>query len=232
MFIEKFRAEFPENAINISEGLELLRGTINDSIETIGKSINVAVNNRDFEKVELYTNIAKEADRFENKIYGIMNLLEIEEVDISEETEEETEKKMIPNYNEYVVDFNIQHTLYEDFTHIRPYGFQLNNKPIIKVKTWQDMLIKTCDYLIGVNENKFLSFEKNDMMNGRKNKYFSRNSDQLRKAGKVREGIFVEINQSGNAIRNLIIKLLNEYDIKINEYKIYFRADYTSLNKE
>jgi len=41
----------------------------------------------------------------------------------------------------------------------------------------------------------------------------------------------IETNLSGNDLRNLIIKLLKEYNIKITDYKVYFRADYTSLNK-
>jgi hypothetical protein len=231
-FAEKLKEEFPDKAIDISEGLELLRQTINDSIETIGDKISTAVKNRDFEKINVYSDMVKEADIFEKKIYEVMNLLEVEEVDIEEETEEEIEKKTIPNYDEYVVDHNIEHNLYENFTHKRPFAFKLNDYKVIEVKTWQDLLIKTCEYLIAIDEKKFLSFENNDAMNGKKNKYFSTNPNDIRKARKVGEKIFVEINQSGNAIRNLIIKLLKEYDFKISEYKIYFRADYSNLNSK
>jgi hypothetical protein len=52
----------------------------------------------------------------------------------------------------------------------------------------------------------------------------------MRKPRKVADKIYVEINQSGNAIRNLIMKLLKEYNFSIGEFKVYFRADYTSLN--
>lgn len=68
-------------------------------------------------------------------------------------------------------------------------------------------------------------------MNGKKIQYFSVNPENMRKPKIVNNKIYVEMNQSGNAIRNLIIKLLKEYNFKINEYKVYFRADYSNLNK-
>lgn len=228
--IEKLKEEFPDKAIDISEGLELLRETIKDSIDVIGNRINKAVTNRDFENVSVYSDMAKEAYDLEKKIQEIMNMLEVEEIEVSEETEEEVEKKTIPNYADYVVDSNIEHTLYENFTHKRPAAFKLNDEKIVKVKTWQDMLIKTCEFLMAVDEKKFLSFEYNDEMNGKKNKYFSRNPNDMRKPRKIADKIYIETNQSGNAIRNLMIKLLKEYDFKISDYKVYFRADYSNLN--
>ena len=44
--------------------------------------------------------------------------------------------------------------------------------------------------------------------------------------------IYVETNMSSNSIRNIIVKMLREYDIKVNDFKLYFRADYTNINKE
>lgn len=43
--------------------------------------------------------------------------------------------------------------------------------------------------------------------------------------------IYVETNLSANGIRNLLIKILNKYDIKLTEYKFYLRADYSELLK-
>jgi len=43
--------------------------------------------------------------------------------------------------------------------------------------------------------------------------------------------IYVETKLSANSLRNLIVNLLKEYNFKISDYKIYFRADYTELNK-
>ncbi|WP_235357043.1 hypothetical protein [Bacillus alveayuensis] len=43
--------------------------------------------------------------------------------------------------------------------------------------------------------------------------------------------IYVETFMNSNGFRNLIIKLLKEYSLKMSDYKIYLRADYSELNK-
>ena len=42
--------------------------------------------------------------------------------------------------------------------------------------------------------------------------------------------IYVETNLSANGIRNLLIKILNKYNIKLSDYKIYLKADYSELH--
>lgn len=89
---------------------------------------------------------------------------------------------------------------------------------------WQEVLIKTCELLLSVDEEKFFSFESKKHMNGKKNKYFSINTDNIRNPEIIGNKLYVETNMSGKAIRKLIIK--------INDYKVYFRADYTNVNRE
>lgn len=150
---------------------------------------------------------------------------------IENEIDEEDEKRTIPNYDDFVVDYNIEHSLYESFTHKRPFAFQIRQEKLIEIKTWQEMLARTCEYLIGIDEGKFLNFENSSHMNGKKNKYFSKNPNLLRNPVSIMDKIYIETNLSSNDIRNKIIKMLKEYNIKITDYKVYFRADYTSLNK-
>lgn len=230
--LEQIKANFPQKAIDISESLELLKESISDTIEKISVKTKASMDSRDFEKSKVYSQMAEEVYIYESKIDEIKNKLDVAGGDIEEETDEETEKRTIPDYSQYTVDYNIEHTLYEDFTHKRPFGFKINNNHIIEVKTWQGMLVKTCEYLIAIDKDKFLSFEDKPSMNGKKNKYFSTNPKNIRKPRKLGDKIYVEINLSGNAIRNLIIKLLKEYGFKINEYKVYFRADYSNLNRD
>jgi len=40
----------------------------------------------------------------------------------------------------------------------------------------------------------------------------------------------VETNLSANAMRNLIIKMLQKYNLKPSEFKVFLRADYSSLH--
>lgn len=43
-------------------------------------------------------------------------------------------------------------------------------------------------------------------------------------------GLYIETNLSANAIRNLLIKILGRFEIKISEYKIYLKADYSDMH--
>ena len=145
---------------------------------------------------------------------------------------EADEEKEIPDYNQYTVDKNIEYSLYENFTHKRPYAFKLLDDRLIRVKTWQEMLIKVCENLMKVDNEKIIRFEELEHMNGKKKKYFSSKPKGMRNPKRVANKIYVETNQSANSIRNLLIKILKEYGLKTGDLKIYLRADYTEINKD
>lgn len=231
--IEIIKKEFPEKAIDLSECLTLLNEVINDTMEAMNNKMSSAYSIRDFANSKKYMDLGMFINEYENKINEIIDKLEVEDtqIELESETDEETEKKIIPNYAEYTVDSRIEHTLYENFTHIRPASFKLNNYNE-EVRTWQEMLIKTCEYLLKTNQEKMHSFCNIPSMNGKKNKYFTKNASELRKAAPISSDLFIETNMSGNSIRNLIIKILKEYGLKASDYKVYYRADYTALNKD
>lgn len=53
----------------------------------------------------------------------------------------------------------------------------------------------------------------------------------MRKPVKLKNhDIYIETNMSANSIRNLLVKLLKRYEIKITDYQIFLRADYTDLH--
>lgn len=230
-WLEVIKNEFSDKAIDIAESLQLLQETVNTTMDDINSKLNDAFIKRDFPGMEKYTKLAKETHIYETKIKEIIEQLDMDNQIVVDETDEEIEKRTIPNYSDYVIDHHIEHTLYEDFTHKRPYAFKIKHNHLVKVKSWQDILIKTCEFLLAVDEKKFLNFESIEEMNGKKNKYFSVESNKMRVPRNVSNRIYVETNQSANAIRNLIIKLLKAYNFKINEYKVFLRADYTNIQK-
>ena len=77
-----------------------------------------------------------------------------------------------------------------------------------------------------------MNFAEMPSMNGKKRRYFSFDKEELRKPKMIANKIYVETNQSSNAIRNLIIKMLKKFNYNINDFKVYFRADYSSLNDQ
>lgn len=229
--LNNIKNEFPDKAIDIIEGLELLRMVIDDTVETIGEKVSESFSEKQYDKLPYYSKLAEEMGTYEKKLKEVIDILNIEDLEL-EGKKEVDEEKEIPNYDQYTIDKNIEYSLYENFTHKRPYGFKLIDDSLIRVKTWQEMLIKVCESLIEVDEEKIIRFEELEHMNGKKKKYFSSKPKGMRNPKRVVNKIYVETNQSANSIRNLLIKILKEYGLKTGDLKIYLRADYTEINKD
>jgi hypothetical protein len=114
------------------------------------------------------------------------------------------------------------HSLYENYLHKKPCAFKIEEN-IIRVDTWQQMLVKTCEYLFEKDEKLFLTLEHKPHMNGATKKYFSSNPDDMTKRAKLIGGkMYVELNQGANLIRNLVKKLLKEYGMSVVDYRVYY----------
>src|SRR5699024_1860308 len=134
-------------------------------MDDINVQVNKAYSKRDFNEVKHFTDLGESVNTYEEKIEQLINLLEVE-------SEEELEvKDKVPfdlNYSDYTVDENVEHSLYEDFTHKRPFGFRLGEQKVIEASTWQEIMLKTIETLMAIDEEKFIEFEDDPTMNGRK----------------------------------------------------------------
>ncbi|MBM7562511.1 hypothetical protein [Fusibacter tunisiensis] len=225
--VEKIKSIFPNKAIDLYSSLELVQTVLSEIINEIGLKASKNINERNFEEVNSLASIAESLYKYEQNILNVLSILEIESA-----ADNSDGNKMLPEYEKYTVDTNIEHSLYENFTHVRPYGFKINDKKVVEVTSWQQMLIKTCEIFLKLDKERLLGFENLEHMNGKKNKYFSVTNSVLRKPGSVNDEIYIELNQSSNSVRNLIIKMLKEFGFKISDFKVYFRADYTNLKEE
>ena len=50
----------------------------------------------------------------------------------------------------------VPHTLYENFTHMKPCAFSLNGKKY-EASDWKDTLLNTCNSLSQINADKFVA---------------------------------------------------------------------------
>lgn len=229
---ETLKKEFPENLSDVLEGLTYYKFTLDDTMDLIYKKRGEAFKKRDFEEDERLTKMAKELYQYICKVDTLTKILEEDELEVENDMDEETEKKVIPNYAKYLVDDTAPHSLYEDFKHIRPKAFEIDGNKI-EANTFKEMLGKTCTYLMQKDKDLMYSFENNPNMNGKKNKYFSRSINEIKGAPyEITDDYFIETRMSGNCIKNLIMKIIRKYGYKITDYKVYFRADYTKLNEK
>ncbi len=154
--------DFPDKSIDISESLGLLMDTIDDLINRINDKMGQAYLNRDFSSAERYIDIGKSINFYENKIDKIINFTRIEEDGTFKEDDPENSSiKSLPNYEKYIVDNKVEHTLYENFTHIRPFGFKIDGEELIEAKTWQEVFLKTCEILFVKIRKNFYNLKIN-----------------------------------------------------------------------
>jgi len=234
MFVDKeiisiVRSQFPTQAIDFADCIEMFSSVIEDTYQAVQVKMNQYLTNKDYDNAELLISFNKNLDSLEQYMSNLKLDLELDIEEI--EKEEEKEVKSLPNYEKYYVDSKVSYTLYETFAHKRPFAFEFQGKQY-EVRTWIEMLIKFCDLLYQKNSELFYSFPQNPLMNGKKKKYFSEDSSGFRKPLQLDiSGIFIETNMSGESIRNLLVKMLRSYDYKMSDVLIFLKADYTDLHK-
>lgn len=232
--ISFLKTEFPKDALDIQECIELLNQSLGGSIESIKGAFNTAFDKRDFEKLNKLQEMVKDIDKIQNKLEEYSNLLQLDdeiEEEIIQKENLEDESKELPDYDSLRVDQNIPYTLYDDYTHKRPAGFEIFG--IRKdSKDWKEMFVKTCEVLAEKDITKFNTFVSDKSMQGRKVSYFCKEQAGIRAPRRVKgTDIYLMTNMSANQVRNVIERMLRRYDININDYKIYLKADYTARHE-
>lgn len=219
---------FPEKAVELSETLGLLRDTMEDTRQDIKKLMVMLFDQGQHEAMVPHNNLAASMLEYMAQVQEVQAALEPDE-QLPVESNDEDESGL-PDYQAYTVDSEVVHTLHEDFTYTRPAAFEFSGKRI-EVRTWQQMLIKTCEMLMALDRERFANFENDPTMQGRKQKLFSTNPANNRNPHKLKDSeLYVETNLSANAMRNLIIKMLQKYSLKTSDFKVFLRADYTNLH--
>jgi len=193
--IQILKSEFPNKSIDLAESLDLLKEVINDTMNSISHKSNDAFVKRDFETRKRFDEIAQSVYYYEQKLDEVITLFCVDAVELldDEDPDEETEMKKIPNYADYIVDNNVEHLLYENFTHKKPFAFCMNDEQKIMVRTWQEMLKKTVEILITINNEQFVAFEHAPGMNGKKVKYISCSSEGMRRPQSILDKVFLKL---------------------------------------
>lgn len=220
--LNSIKKDFPEEAIYISNLISELKNQVEVIIDYYGFEEN---------KDELIEKLIK----ITNTIEGIKNDLDINygQLTMGELRNEEikAEEKLNPNYKKYKVDTTVEHSLFEDLTHIRPFGFKFVVDELIKAGTWKEVFIKTCEILFKIDEKKFMSFERLTKMNGELRDYYSKDSSNMILPVKIMDKIYITTSMSANGYSDLIVKMLKEYEFDIDSYELYFYADYSPLHR-
>lgn len=220
---------YPSKAKDIGETISLLNLVLDELMNKISQDVSVALKEKKHDiannRLDLHKHIYEIYEENSEIVEYIENI-------VSEDTEDlsEYEENTIPNYDDYKVDQSIPHTLYEDFEHKRPVRFKLLGNTV-EANSWSKVLLETCEILYKVDANLFTSFINDKNMNGKKRNYFSLTGNNIRVPKQLQSAdIYVETNLNANSIKQIIIKMLKKYQVKLMEFNVYYRADYTELN--
>lgn len=118
------------------------------------------------------------------------------------------------------------HSIDEDFTFKRPFGFIFAGEAATGVTTWQRFYELICKQLFARDEALFRSLEQHaEFISNRGNHTVSSNPLSLRKAMKVAPDLYIESNLSANSICTTIGRLLAEYGLGNQTLKVFLRQD-------
>lgn len=234
--LEFINREVPAHAEEVWSAIDLLANTIENTRCAVDGAIGKLSSKREYSKASEYIQMSQELAEIldvikdYNKKYA---LIEDETQDMPTEDEEDDALESggeKVNYEAYRVNEEVAYNLYTDFTHKKPAAFSLEG---IKypARKWQYVFIQTCEILVKKNSSIFESFVNDASMQGRTRAYFSKINSEVRKPKKIAgTSVYVETNLSANNIRNIIVNMLEKYNIPKNQYQIYLSKDLTPLH--
>lgn len=124
------------------------------------------------------------------------------------------------------LDQTVPHTLGENFTYKRPYGFILGDAAVKGLKTWKSLYLYVLDILQAADSEKFSALPQTErFISNRGNPLFSTDQSILRVGDKLPSGLYAEVNLSANMIRDNLYNLLEHFGLDPQTMKIYLRED-------
>lgn len=118
------------------------------------------------------------------------------------------------------------HTLNENFTYKRPFGFILNERAFKGLKTWKNLYLHVLDCLYEADSERFLALpQEKRFISRRGNPLFSKNTGDLRVAELTAGDLMAEVNLSANSLIKNMSELLRHFGMNPSSMKIYLRED-------
>lgn len=118
------------------------------------------------------------------------------------------------------------HSLDEDFTYRRPYGFTLLENGYVDVRTWTLLYELVCLQLAERDPGQFEELlEMEQFRTSRGNQHFATDPDVLRAPRRITDTVYAETHFSANDLTDRIAELLDAFGLSAGDITIYLRED-------
>lgn len=215
-----------ENYKNQSEKifyyLELILDCIKNTKSELRKDISK--NLADFSKVENLSGYARRIESFESIIGNYLDSFSLVNSNNIQESLFDDKQAINSNNIKFEDDFVLSHLLNEPFTNKKISAFIFEGIKY-EVNDWKSALLKLCEILVNKDSDKFLSFVNSDLFSGKKRKYFVFNCREEHYRKIASTNIYVYTCFNTNTICEFMIKLLQEYNIPMDNVYVYLREE-------
>jgi hypothetical protein len=164
-----------------------------------------------------------------DRLAGELSKLVQQFTKVQVEEEEEQDAADVPGDNQRIIrelDKETPHSLDEDFTYKRPFGFVLGEFARKDIVTWRRMYELTCRHLAQLKPEVFRGLPTNpSFVSRRGNPSFATDPGRLRAAMRVSDEIYAEINLSANSLRDNMRELLQAFGLPADAMRVYLRED-------
>jgi len=172
-------------------------------------------------------------DRLASELSGLIQQFTHVEIETHEEGGGDQQS---PDENERLIrelDREEPHRLDEDFCFKRPYGFVLQGRAWVDIKTWRGIYRAVCRHLATADPRLFAALPDDpDFVSKQGHRAFSRQPGDLRLAIEFPQGVYAEGNYSANDIRDRIRLLLTKFDVDPASLVLYLREDRDAAEDE
>jgi len=124
------------------------------------------------------------------------------------------------------LDKTVAHSIDENFTYKRPYGFVLDDVAMKEIKTWKNLFIQVLKIMHEKYPEKFDNIDEvPTFTSNRGSKLFSKSPKDLRIAEQFTEDLYVEINLSAKSLMSYLQLVMQYLGYDKSDIKIYLRED-------
>lgn len=223
--IEFIKGNYQGRAIELEEKFKSVNIVLQDTLKDLLDDSKTLFENQQYNEVMTMIEVQKDLRQAINVNEEIISSLKVTDYEVDP-------VETLKDYDEYLVDTTIPHSLNEDFRFKRPFAFQLGDH-YQNVSTWKDMLLLTCEHLNALNPKLFQTFTYDKAMKWGNTHKFSTDKELIRNPVEIgNTGVYVETSKDSIAVRQLIVRMLDKFQIKKGDYKVFLRADYTERYKQ